>query len=840
MKLATYLYWLFPSDRGLSWLAALLALELPVAARVGIPPLSLQQPVLPAARVQQLVLATMNVQNQLAIDAKTGNVTPLRFAVAQSVQVTPATHGSWEQLSGGRLWRLRILSTGATDLNFGFTTFWLPDGATLHVMSEHEDYFQGPYTAADNNPEGHGGLWTPVVPGEAAVIELFVPSQAHGEPQLVLTQINSGYRDLFHQQASLTAHGADTCNIDVVCPVAAAWSNEIRSVACYSIAGTTLCSGTLVADTAGDFRNYFLTANHCGLNAGNAASVVVYWNYQSPVCGQHGGGSLAQNQAGAVFRAAKPDVDFSLIELTAVPDASFKVFYSGWDRSGSAPAGAVGIHHPSVSEKSISFSSNAPTTVNSCIETGGVNTHWQVVWSAGVTAPGSSGSGLWNPATHQLIGTLSGGGSSCTASTSPDCYGKFAVAWASGSSSSDRLRDWLDPQNTGVTNIQGIDPAFSSIITPAGFMLLSESCTPTNGAIDPGENVTVGFTLKNLGGLATTNLVATLLASNGVNYPSAPKTYGTMAGAGSAVTQSFNFTATGTCGGTIMPTLQLQDETRDLGLVSFAVRLGATIPTLVLSQNFDAVPVPALPAGWTSSPSGAGSPWITSSAQSDTTPNSAFAIDSDSISDNQLVSPVMLISSSNSQLSFRHYYNTEAGYDGGVVEIAINGGAFNDIISAGGTFVANGYNATISSYYQNPLSGRQAWSGDVGGFITTVVNLPATAMGQTIQLRWRFGSDNSTGSVGWYVDTVFVSIPTYVCCSSLVPPVIINLSHNAGNPISFSYDSRAGQTYFVETTTNLATLNWTILLTSPGDGSRLSFTNSITAETQRYFRLRTE
>src|SRR6266850_1750056 len=85
-----------------------------------------------------------------------------------------------------------------------------------------------------------------------------------------------------------------------------------------------LCTATLMMDASGDFRPFLLTANHCGINSGNAATVVAFWNFQSPTCGTHGiGGSTAQNQTGSTFRAAKADVDFSLIELTSMPSASF-------------------------------------------------------------------------------------------------------------------------------------------------------------------------------------------------------------------------------------------------------------------------------------------------------------------------------------------------------------------------------------------------------------------------------------------------------------------------------------------------------------------------------------
>jgi len=294
-------------------------------AREGTPPLSRRRLVQPLALVRPLVLPATDAQAELAADARMGGRTQLRFAVPAKIEATPTTHGTWEQLPEGRFWRLRVTSAGATDLNFGFTTFWLPEGATLHVSAENDPYFQGPYTERDNKP--HGQLWTPVLPGSSAVIELFVPAQAKEEPRIVLSQVGLGYRDMFHRRKDLQTAAAGICEIDVACPQAAAWSNEVRSVALYSISGNTLCTGTLIADAAGDLKNYFLTANHCGLSPTNASTVVVYWNFQSPSCGQLGGGSLAQNQNGAIFRAAKADVDFALIELDDVPDPNFRVYY---------------------------------------------------------------------------------------------------------------------------------------------------------------------------------------------------------------------------------------------------------------------------------------------------------------------------------------------------------------------------------------------------------------------------------------------------------------------------------------------------------------------------------
>src|SRR5205807_5794500 len=56
--------------------------------------------------------------------------------------------------------------------------------------------------------------------------------------------------------------------------------------------------------------------------------------------------------------------------------------------------------------------------------------------------------------------------------------------------------------------------------------LLFENCFSTNGAIDPGETVTMSFALTNSGSADTTNLVATLLTTNGVTSPSGAQSYG--------------------------------------------------------------------------------------------------------------------------------------------------------------------------------------------------------------------------------------------------------------------------------------------------------------------------
>jgi|GEM_PF-576807 len=318
---------------------------------------------------------------------------------------------------------------------------------------------------------------------------------------------------------------------------------------------------------------------------------------------------------------------------------------------------------------------------------------------------------------------------------------------------------------SGTTMTFGVGPE-GPVIAADNALVKLEGCTPANGVADPNETVSVDFALKNSGGRNTTNLVATLLATNGVTSPSGPQAYGVLVTNAAAVARPFTFTATGACGGNNTATLHLEDSGTNLGTVTFSFPLGQSSISTNLHQDFDAVTPPALPANWTTSASNAQSGWVTTTAASDTAPNSVFSPDPDDVGVNELNSPTITLPVSPAQVSFQHSYQLESGYDGGVLEIKIGTESWADILTAGGNFVSGGYTRTLSSSYNNPLSGRSAWTGNSGGFIATLINLPPAAAGQSIQLRWRCGSDSGVSGAGWHVDTLSVTILSYACCTA--------------------------------------------------------------------------
>jgi HYR domain-containing protein len=323
--------------------------------------------------------------------------------------------------------------------------------------------------------------------------------------------------------------------------------------------------------------------------------------------------------------------------------------------------------------------------------------------------------------------------------------------------------------------------AATPVITSAGATLVSESCTPANGVLDPGETVTVSFCVQNVGNANTTAaFTGTLQNTGGVTNASAPQNYGVVVAGGAAVCRNFTFIVSGTCGGTVTATIHFQDGATDLGNVTYTFTLGTQ--STAFMENFDGVTAPALPAGWVSNTTNGdadctvggplctlGTQWTTVSGSSDTAPNHAFHNDPSCVTDSTLDTPSIAIPASASQLTFKNFYNTESTFDGGVLEISINGGAFTDIVTAGGSFVTGGYNATISTTFLSPIAGRMAWSGNSGAFITTTVNLPAAAQGMPIKLRFRMASDCSVSATGWNIDTIKIT-GGFVCATCPVLP----------------------------------------------------------------------
>jgi len=385
---------------------------------------------------------------------------PLQVSQTNEINKSTEQIGQWQSINGDSVWRLQLSAKDALHLNIGFKNLFLPESAKLFISNIKTAEVLAEYSSDDN--KFHGELWTPLFDVKQLQIEINISSSEKDQLSLILKQAGQGIKAVNPKEYD-TKSG--DCNIDVVCPQGTGWENEIRSVARYTISdgsGTFLCTGTLINNTRGDREPLFLTAAHCDISDTTAASMVFYWNYETSVCAGTPDGSRDQKQNGASlvsrWEGLGGSSDFALVRLDEVPNASFNVYYAGWDNRDRVHTGTRAIHHPSGDEKRISVDNDALTITSYSNEVVDANANYFRIgeWDEGTTEGGSSGSGLWN-LNHHLIGTLTGGAASCSAITASDWYGRFAKHWNGNGFGSNQLAPYLAPDTSAATTLGGVN-----------------------------------------------------------------------------------------------------------------------------------------------------------------------------------------------------------------------------------------------------------------------------------------------------------------------------------------------------------------------------------------------
>ena len=233
-------------------------------------------------------------------------------------------------------------------------------------------------------------------------------------------------------------------------------------------------------------------------------------------------------------------------------------------------------------------------------------------------------------------------------------------------------------------------------------------------------------------------------------------------------------------------------------------------------------------------------------------PSSAWFVENTELTKTTALESAPIALGASPHLRFFHQYDTEFTWDGGFVEVSTDGGAtWNQL--EGSTFCQNGYNSSINGGSPNQdIVGREAFSGDSGGFIESVADLSAFA-NSSINIRFLFGEDAFVNEVGWWVDDIeilengFVVIENIACvtsdtggdmscstastCARIVScmPDVLGLTTTsqdascatgfdgsatvvaAGGTGPFTYQWSNGQV--TETATNLVAGNYTVIVT---------------------------
>lgn len=537
------------------------------------------------SNVQVYETPLLDVSSLAAEDAVTDlyKEAPFRFGVEVAADLNLTNSGLWFQTETMAIWQLGVRCPEATSISFTFDVFDIPQGARLFIWNADRSSFLGGFTSENMNAEKTFAVG--ILPGSEVYLEYQVPSKSKTIGEINVGQIVHGYREILvsHFDPERGPFGnSGACNINVNCPEGADWQIEKRSVALIVQGGSAICSGALVNNTAQDGTPYFLTANHC--LGGSVANWVFYFNHEAATC-SGSNGPTNQSISGAVLRASNAASDFALLELNSTPPASWNPHYAGWDHSDSESAvtGAVGIHHPSGDVKKICFEEDAPYHDAAA----GAQVWWVDQWEDGVTEGGSSGSPLFNQ-DHRIIGQLYGGASACNGSVNNgqfDYYGRFGVSWDLGTTNSTRLRNWLDPLNSGVATLNGYPDGFVAPALDAGATSVSGIAANNCGVLQ-GQPT---FVLRNFG-TSTLNSVNISVSYNGATSVNVPWSGNLASGAQTTVnlplmtfvngTNTVNVTVSAPNGGT--------DETASNNNTSFsfyAVTENATNVTIEINLD---------------------------------------------------------------------------------------------------------------------------------------------------------------------------------------------------------------------------------------------------------------
>ncbi len=402
----------------------------------------------------------MNEEEKLVKD---GHLPHIGYSIPTNISMDNS--GTWTDVpDGGRIWQLQIKSPSALAQVVYYDKFHLPVGAKLFLYNEDKTQVIGAFTWYNNPPSGY--FSNELIYGDIVTLEYYEPAGISEKPVIHIDNIGYIYRGVSIRKNTNWTEPSEACEINVICsPVGDNWQDEKNGVARILVttpSGQGWCTGSLINNTHQDCTPYFLSAFHCydGATASDLNQWIFYFNYESSTCTTPTTEPSSNSMTGCTLKASA-DIsggsDFILLQLNQTVPTSYNPYMNGWDRNNSVTGPGVGIHHPAGSIKKIStYSSAASSTYSGSA----ANAHWRVVWVSnsngwGVTEGGSSGSPLFD-ANGNIVGTLTGGGSYCSAQSQPDYYGKIYYHWdQNAGGTTTQLKTWLDPTSSGVTSLNG-------------------------------------------------------------------------------------------------------------------------------------------------------------------------------------------------------------------------------------------------------------------------------------------------------------------------------------------------------------------------------------------------
>ncbi|MDR2921065.1 MAG: T9SS type A sorting domain-containing protein [Tannerella sp.] len=400
-------------------------------------------------------------------------LTPPRIATSIDVALNVSNAGHWSTLpSGETIWQLNLRAQGAIAIILYYADFYIPEGGKLFIYNAEKTQILGAYTYRTHS--SGGPFVTELIAGDEITLEYVAGSD--GEmPRIDIESIGYAYNNIVIKNGGVSLRAAATCEVNVNCEEGDAWQSQKRGV-CYMTqrigSSTYLCTGSLVNNTANDLKPYIISATHCAWDntRESTAREMLQWTFsfhkEYAGCDKSSGLVTPKTMTGCkkiVATETNGESDGLLVLLNDYIPENYSVYYNGWDRRDTPAQSGVSIHHPQGDQKKISTFTE-PATHTTFKENGGIsgdyNAHWNVTFAAtanghGITENGSSGAPLFNES-KLIVGTLTGGSSSCSLPEGLNLYGKMGYHWNKYTQAdSTRMDVWLDPISSGAERLEG-------------------------------------------------------------------------------------------------------------------------------------------------------------------------------------------------------------------------------------------------------------------------------------------------------------------------------------------------------------------------------------------------
>ena len=416
-----------------------------------------------------------------------------RFAAPLSVDLGLNNAGQWLDLENGdRLWRLQVSSKNGLGLILLYDNFYLPPGATLFVYRADKQQVWEPYTDRDNRADNKFVMGP--ISGESLILEYFEPAAFIGQGQIHLFRADHVYHqeNLKTFEKKLSDFGFDSslpCNQNINCPEGNTLQIEKRAVCRILMIleeGSGFCTGSLINNTELDGIPYILSAFHC---QDGYTPMYDMWrfdfNYEALRCQTPGTEPIPVSMQGCVKRAGRQENDFLLLEATTSVPLQASHYFLGWNREETMPQSGSIIHHPSGDIKKVATDDD-PAVINPrAIEwNNDVSTpashHFILIYDQGTFELGSSGAALLDQ-DSRVVGQLHGGFNACSETTG--YFGRLSLAWEGGGTPETRLKDWLDPGESGLITLDGMMSVQPSSGMLAGKVVMEDGRAVANAKV---------------------------------------------------------------------------------------------------------------------------------------------------------------------------------------------------------------------------------------------------------------------------------------------------------------------------------------------------------------------